>query len=95
MMPSFHYAKEISVRNRVARCKRLITGFPYLFHKQWWQQCGPWELQQIPGTDSPDVRFSLDCLPKGFATYGQKGRFVTIGEQLKDWSIIDILKPLI
>lgn len=51
------YAKRISKPNKVSRCNRLITGFPYLFHRKWWNKCGPWELHQIPGFASPDVRF--------------------------------------
>ena len=28
---------------------------PYLFHRQYWETCGPWELTLERGT--PDVRF--------------------------------------
>jgi len=35
---------------------RECATMPYLFHRKYWERCGPWELQCIHG-QSPDVRF--------------------------------------
>ncbi len=35
---------------------RQAATMPYLFHRKWWEQCGPWELKCVAG-QSPDVRF--------------------------------------
>jgi hypothetical protein len=34
---------------------RQAATMPYLFHKRYWDQCGPWELTLEKGT--PDMRF--------------------------------------
>lgn len=34
---------------------RQCASMPYLFHRRWWNECGPWELELTHGT--PDVRF--------------------------------------
>ena len=34
---------------------RQVATMPYLFHRTFWHQCGPWELELTHGT--PDVRF--------------------------------------
>lgn len=33
----------------------FYAGFPYLFHRKWWEKGGPWELTFKNGT--PDVQF--------------------------------------
>jgi hypothetical protein len=35
---------------------RQCATMPYLFHRDYWQRCGPWELSPIEG-EPPDVRF--------------------------------------
>jgi len=35
---------------------RECATMPYLFHWQYWDACGPWELECVDG-QSPDVRF--------------------------------------
>jgi len=34
---------------------RQVATMPYLFHRTYWRNCGPWELELTNGT--PDVRF--------------------------------------
>lgn len=45
---------------------RQCATMPYLFHRRWWQECGPWELTLENGT--PDVRF-FDRVAKAGARY--------------------------
>ena len=35
---------------------RQCATMPYLFHRKYWESCGPWELECVDG-QSPDVRF--------------------------------------
>jgi len=35
---------------------RQAATMPYLFHRRYWQRCGPWELEPVDG-QPPDVRF--------------------------------------
>ncbi len=35
---------------------RQCATMPYLFHRKYWELCGPWELECVDG-QSPDVRF--------------------------------------
>jgi len=35
---------------------RQCATMPYLFHRRFWNECGPWELRCVDG-QSPDVRF--------------------------------------
>jgi len=35
---------------------RQCATMPYLFHRKYWESCGPWELNCVNG-QSPDVRF--------------------------------------
>jgi len=41
--------------NTDSGCRECAT-MPYLFHKRYWTDCGPWELTCVDG-ESPDVRF--------------------------------------
>jgi len=41
-----------------------LNTLPYLFHKKWWDLCGPWELK-LGKPDSPDVRFFRRCSEAG------------------------------
>lgn len=46
---------------------RQCASMPYLFHRRYWQECGPWELQCVNG-QSPDVRF-FDRVAAAGASY--------------------------
>ena len=40
---------------------RVATNtMPYLFHRKYWESCGPWELE-LGKDSSPDVRFFERC----------------------------------
>ncbi len=43
---------------------RECATMPYLFHKQYWESCGPWELNCVDG-QPPDVRFFDRIAAKG------------------------------
>jgi len=45
---------------------RNTATMPYLIHKKWWDQCGPWELTGVGrGLDPPDRRFFQRCHDAG------------------------------
>ena len=46
------FADKLNTQNGYRECATM----PYLFHRQYWQKCGPWELECVNG-QSPDVRF--------------------------------------
>lgn len=39
---------------------RNTNTMPYIFHKKWWDKCGPWELK-IVDRETPDRRFFERC----------------------------------
>jgi hypothetical protein len=43
---------------------RRLQTMPYLFHRKWWELCGPWELRKGK-PDTPDVRFFRRCKSAG------------------------------
>ena len=53
-----HYADNIVFADDLATPAgyRECTSMPYLFHRKYWENCGPWELECVDG-QSPDVRF--------------------------------------
>jgi GT2 family glycosyltransferase len=44
-----------------------VATMPYLYHRKWWKQCGPWELQVILNHEypTPDRRFWQRCSWQG------------------------------
>lgn len=36
---------------------RATNTMPYLFHRKWWDKCGPWEYQVGKNSLPPDARF--------------------------------------
>lgn len=46
---------------------RECATMPYLFHRRYWESCGPWELECVDG-QPPDVRF-FDRIHKAGARY--------------------------
>lgn len=52
-----------------------VATFPYLLHRQWWEKCGPWELNYIPGQEAPDRRFFRRCAGAG-------ARFVLVRDSI-------------
>lgn len=37
---------------------------PYIFHRKWWEKCGPWELRMVDN-ETPDRRFFQRCHDAG------------------------------
>lgn len=44
-----------------------VATMPYLYHRKWWERCGPWELQVIEKHQypTPDRRFWQRCSQAG------------------------------
>lgn len=54
---------------------RACSTLPYLMHRKWWEACGPWEPNHIPGRDSPDRLFFERC-------HGLGARFVLVYDSI-------------
>ena len=51
-----HYKDELEHEDKRGGWKATNT-MPYLFHRKWWEKCGPWELEIGANVDPPDRRF--------------------------------------
>jgi hypothetical protein len=44
---------------------RNCATMPYVLHRDLWRQCGPWEANVVPRSESPDRRFFGRCHDAG------------------------------